>query len=351
MTRLALATAALALAACADAPVATYDPAMRLPDEPVAFVHGEGGWRLSTVPPRFPYGAETTPRFDGLSGAGTPGAFGCGLEPVRRGYFSTVRGRLICAMGQADGGLRLRAVSSADYTRVYDAAVVSGRTTVVAHPYGQTRVVVMTVTPAGGAAVIGRLPEQMRPDQAALLPSGRIAVLHRDGDACVWSVFTIEDGNPRETARAGADHRYQCQSSSSSTRLIRDQVSGEAYIRMRHPAPNMLYRIGDNGAAGPATRVSDDFTGGRTGDPQIETAIRSSVYFSLPNVAGPVAGRYDIASGQTRTMDMTSPTGRWQDAPRLTGFMIGEASGDPPRMTLMDLRSGETTLATVRVGD
>lgn len=351
MKRLVLVAAALALAACANAPVAADDPATRLPDEPVAFVHGEGGWRLSTVPPRFPYNAETTPRFDGLSGAGSPAAFGCGLEPVRRGYFSTTRGRLICAIGLADGGLRLWAVGSADYTRVYDATVVSGRRTVVAHQYGQTRVAVLTVTPEGEAAVIGRLPEQMRPDQAALLPSGRIAVLHRDGDACVWSVIAFEDGNPREIARAGADHRYQCQSSSSSARLIRDQVSGEAYVRMRYPAPNMLYRIRDNGAAGPATLVSDDFTGGRTGDPQMETAIRGAVYFSLPNVAGAVAGRYDIASGRTGTMDLTSPTGRWQDAPRLTGFMTGEAPGDPPRITLMDLRSGRTTLAPVRVAD
>lgn len=343
--------ALLGLAACAIHPASADDPATRLPDGDLAFMHSEAGWRLSTAPPRFPYNSDTTPRFDGMSGAGSDAPFGCGLEPVKRGYFSVVRGRLICAMGRADGALHLRPIGRGVYTRVYDATAVSGPLTVIAHRYGQPQVAVMTVNSLGEPAVIGRLPERLRPDQTAVLPSGRVAVLHRDDGSCVWSVFAFEDGSVRETSRTPADHPYQCQSANFGARLIRDQVTGEAYLRMRHPAPNMLYRINDNGTSSPATLVTQDFAAGMTGDPQLETALDGALYFALPTVSGPLAGRYDVASNRTGTVDLTSPTGRWQDTARLTGFMIGEEAGDPPRMTMMQPRSGETTLVSMRVPD
>lgn len=352
MRALAAALAALTVGGCAGAVAApeTYDLETRRPGAELAFVRGTAGWRLSTVPPRYPYNSETTPRFDGLSGAGSDAPFGCGLEVVKRGYLSVVRGRLICAMGQADGVLQLRPIGRGDYTRVYDATAVSGPMTVIANQYGQRQVAVMTLDARGDIALIRRLPEGVRPDQAAVLPSGRVAVLHTDAGSCVWSVFAFEDGGVRETSRTEADHRYQCQSALSGGRLIRDQVTGQAYVRMKHPAPNMLYRIHDNGTGSPATLVTDDFTAGMTGEPRLETALNGALYFTLATNSGPLAGRYDPASNRTETVDLTSPTGRWQDTARLTGFMVGEEAGDPPRMTLLQ-RSGETTLVSMRISD
>lgn len=349
MRALASLVALFTLTGCASYLAEAYDLTMNRPGAELAFMRGEAGWRLSTVPPLFPYNSEVAPRFDGMSGAGSDTPFGCGLGAVKAGYFSGARGRLVCAVGQTEGVVHLQPVGRGVYRRVYDATRMSGRLTVIAHPYGGQQAVVMTVIPGGEPSVTGRLPENLNPDQAAVLPSGRIAALHRDNGACVWSVFAFEDGVAREISRVSADHPFQCSSSSSGLRLLRDQATGEAYLRMRHPVSRMLYRIGDNGTQSPATLVTEDFAVGATSDPDLETVLNGALYFRLHTASGQLAGRYHMASNRTGTVDLTSPTGRWQDAAQLTGFMVGEAASDPPRMTLMDARSGETTLVAMRI--
>ena len=341
--------AALLLTGCGGG-VAAPPPtliATDVPGEPLAFMNGEGGWVLSRIPPRFPYSVTIGPTFDVMSGAGGSTPFGCGITSRQGGYFSGPRGRLTCVSRQRDGQLRLAVLGNGQVSRVYDAAPVRDQFQVVAQASGRAGVTITTVSSTGDLIDSIALDRRWSPDQAVLLHTGRLALLHRTDGRCLWTVLERAADAYVVVSEAPADHAYHCHASSQGAGLFRDQISGQAYVRFRQPTSNALYRIDDNGQATPATRLTPDLARDMTStdgaDANLLTALNGSIYFRLSTEAGPIAGRYDTASGRTTTMPLTSPSGHWNDAARLTGFMLGE-HGDTIRMALMQPRSGETVL-------
>lgn len=303
---------------------------------PQVFLRKVGGWALSPAQPGYPYNSE--PALQTMFGAGGEAPFGCGLTAVRSGYFSGPRGELACATRAADGGLTLKTVQSGAYfARVYDAIPLQNGFVVVVKPFGRPAAKTIVLGLDGEFQASFTLPGSA-PDEAVILPSGRIALLRDEGASCNWTILEQDKVAFRPVATTPAD-RSLCHLSSFSGELLRDQVSGQAYLRSRYPEPNALYRIDDNGTRSPSTLVAADF--GADVDPDLSTDAShvtihdGAVYFNYPTEAGPIIGRYNLKTGATTRTDFRAPSGSWRDAERVYGFAIAEIFGSLPHVALM----------------
>lgn len=345
-TRLAgMAALICGLCACAGAPGAPADDA---DVGAFVFLRKDSGWALSSAQPAYPYNAE--PRLQALSGAGGATPFGCGLTSVRSSYFFGARGELACVIRDADGRLRFRSLGqSEDFARVYDAAPALDGYTLIARPVGRRPARAIRLDVLGQVRESIDLPDEA-PAEAVLLSTGRIALLRNDGAACQWTLVERQRSAFKTVAVVAADPAL-CHLSNSGGEVLRDQISGQAYLRSRRPSPNALYRLDDNGAASPATLAARDFaqdlaTGGKV-EAGLVTLHSGAVYFVAPTVAGPILGRHDLASGTTAITDLRAASGRWQDAERPYGFMVGPSLGPSPRAALMN-RAGQTRVLNLQ---
>ncbi|WP_312066081.1 hypothetical protein [Brevundimonas sp.] len=330
---------------CAGAPDASVDKANV---GAFVFLRKEGGWALSRAQPAYPNNAE--PRLQALSGAGGATPFGCGLTSVRSSYFSGARGELACVTRAADGRLRFRSLGQGeDFARVYDAAPAPDGYTLIARPVGRRPSKVIRLDALGQVRESIDLPGEA-PAEAVLLSTGRIALLRNDGAACQWTLVERERAAFKTVAVVAADPAL-CHLSNTGGEVLRDQVGGQAYLRSRRPSPNALYRLDDNGAANPATLAVRDFAEGLASGGKVEADLATLhggvVYFVAPTEAGPILGRHDLASGTTAHTDLRAATGRWQDAERPYGFMVGPSLGPSPRATVMN-RAGQTRVLAVQ---
>ena len=314
---------------------------------PQVFLRKAGGWALSPAQPGYPYNSE--PALQTMFGAGGDAPFGCGLTAVRSGYFSGPRGELACATRAADGGLTLKALQRGAYfARVYDAIPLENGFVVVVKPFGQPVAKTIILGPDGEVQASFTLPGGV-PDEAVILPSGHIALLRDEGASCNWTILEQDKVAFRPVATTPAD-RPLCHLSSFGGELLRDQASGQAYLRSRYPEPNALYRIDDKGPRSPSTLVAADF--GADVDPDFSTDASyvtihdGSVYFNYPTEAGPIIGRYNLKTGETTRTDFRAPSGRWRDAERVYGFAIAEIFGSLPHIALMT-SAGETRVAAL----
>lgn len=333
---IAVVSAALAAQSCA-APRA--EPSA--PDISAAvFLRKAGGWVLSSDQPRFPYNSEPGPRLEGMSGAAGATPFGCGLTQTRSNYFTGQSGRLTCVTRAASGALRLHKIQPrVRFSRVYDAAPSGDGWLVVAEVFGRAPARAIYLDADGGLRRSADLPGD-HPDQVVILKSGRIATLDRPDAACVWSLLSPEGEGFKVAATVAAETASQCHASSTGGEVLRDQVSGQAYWRPGYPRPNTLYRIDDHGDRLPATVIAADFGADvdqvAGSDPDFVTVHGGAVYFNAATPAGPVVGRYDLATGETKRTDLRSPDGRWQSAGRIYGLMTAPGLGVAPKLVVMD---------------
>ena len=350
LNRLA-ALAALLLAACGGSAVAP-PPVEIVPAGERALMRWENGWRLSLAPPRFPYNRETVV-FDGMSGAGTGAPFGCGVEYGTGSYLSVARGPLLCATGQPGGGVRVARVGGALHSRVLDAVSMPDGLTVVTTRTGGVAAAVITLSPEGDIRRETLLPERGM-DQAVILPSGRLAVLRREADGCFWTVFDLAGEAPRPLSRTPADHAYQCQSAHSARTVIRDQITGEAYLYFDHPGPRRLYRVGEPGPGGPAVLAAADIAEGvplnEGSDPRLLTVNDGVLLFTAGRneTFGPRIGVRDLATGRSGYVDL--PGSRSSDPSangRVIAFMPPAALRESPRVVLQHPRTGYSTIETI----
>lgn len=284
-----------------------------------------------------------------MFGAGGEAPFGCGLTAVSSGYFSGPRGGLACATRAADGGLKMWVVQRDPYfARVYDAVPLQNRFLVVVKPFGGPVAKTIFLDPDGEVQGTFNLPGSA-PDEAVVLPSGRIAVLRSEGGSCNWTILERGKADFRPIATAPAD-RPLCHLSSFSGEVLRDQTSGQAYLRSRYPEPNALYRIDDNGPRSPSTLVAADFGADVDPDSNSEasyvTIYDGAVYFNYTTQAGPIIGRYDLKTGDTTRTDFRAPSGSWHDAEQVYGFAIAKIFGSSPHVALMT-SAGETRVAAL----
>ncbi len=347
LTTRATMTAALVfcLSACASAPAA---PARDADVGAFVFLRKDSGWALSSTQPAYPYNAE--PRIQALSGASGATPFGCGLMSVRSGYFSGARGELACVTRAADGRLRFLGLGQgADFTRVYDAAPAQDGYVLIARPTGRRPAHLISLNAQGQVQAVEILPGDA-PAEAILLSTGRIALLRREDGACQWTLLAPGPSGFSSAAVVVAD-LHLCHLSSSGGAVLRDQVSGQAYLRDRQTAPNALYRLDDNGAASPATLAVRDFTEalapGVEAESDFVTLHGGAVYFVAPTEAGPVIGRHDLAAGTTIRTDLRASSGRWQDAERIYGFMTAPGLGPSPQAAVMN-SAGQTRVIALQ---
>lgn len=311
------------------------------------FLRKQSGWALSPAQPTYPYNAE--PGLQTMFGAGGEEPFGCGLTAVRNGYFLGPRGQLACATRAADGRLAMMRVQRGEqFARVYDAIPSQNGFLVVVKQFGRPEAKAIFLGAAGEVQATLTLPGSA-PDEAVVLPSGRIALLRSEGASCSWTLVERGEADFRPVATASAD-RPLCNLSSFAGEALRDQTSGQAYLRSRYPEPNALYRIDDNGTHSPSTLVAADFSVGVDPDFNSEadyvTIHDGSVYFNYPTQAGPIIGRYDLTTGETTRTDFRAPSGSWHDAERVYGFAIAEIFGVSPHVALMN-RAGETRITAL----
>lgn len=349
MKRCLIAIAVLGAAACTMN--RTVPPVWLETDTPgaeLAFIQDGGKWSLSLSPPRFPYGTSIGPELEAVSQAGTPSTFGCGLTSVTSNYFSGRRGRLACLIGQADGRLLQATIGPSTVSRVHDATTIQGDRQVIAQFVGTAGPSILTLSPDGTVTNAVVLDRRWRPDQAVILRTGRIALSQRTEGRCTWYVLERRGETYSIVSESPASTSNQCHASSSRGGILRDQVNGELYAHFGYPSANALYKIDDNGARGPVQLLTPNLAAGApsgAGDASLMTAHDGTIYFGLTTPAGPVVGRHTMTSDRTTFTDLTASTGRWQDADRLTGFIIGDDSAAGPVAALMDLRTGETTLS------
>ena len=334
-----MAVLVLALCGCAGAPGRHVDKADA---SAFVFLRKDGGWALSSAQPAYPYNAE--PRLQALSGAGGTTPFGCGLMSVRSSYFFGARGELACVNRDSDGRLRFRSIGQgAGWSRVYDAAPAPDGYTLIARPVGRKPARAIRLDARGRVWEIADLPGDA-PAEAVLLSTGRIALLRHDGAACHWSLVERERASFKTVAVVAADPTL-CHLSNTGGEVLRDQISGQVYLRSRQPLPNALYRLDDKGAASPATLAARDFAHevapGERVEADLVTLHDGAVYFVAPTEAGPILGRHDLASATTTHTDLRAASGRWQDAERLYGFMTAPSLGPSPRAAVMN-SSGQT---------
>ncbi|MGV9008890.1 hypothetical protein [Brevundimonas sp.] len=343
-----IALAVATLAGCSSsgsAPPVWIDTAK--PGAELAFMRAEAGWKLSLSPPRFPYNIGVGPELEGLSGAGSPSAFGCGLTSLTSNYFSGRRGRLACLIGQADGRLLQATIGSSTVSRVHDATPIQGDRQVIAQFVGTAGPSILTLSPDGTVTNAVVLDRRWRPDQAVILRTGRIALSQRTEGRCTWYVLERRGATYSVVSETPADASNQCHASGSGGGILRDQVNGELYAHFGYPSENTLYKIDDNGARGPLQILTPDLAAGApsgAGDASLMIAHDGTIYFGLTTPAGPVLGRHTVTSGRTTFTDLTASTGRWQDTARLTGFIIGDDPAAAPLAALMNLQTGETAL-------
>ncbi|QTC92595.1 hypothetical protein [Brevundimonas goettingensis] len=344
MRPLAIASALL-VAACA-APTTRIEP-LRLDAqgaEPV-FLHDAGGWTLSAARPVFPI-TERWPALKGLSGAATAAPFGCGLADVHGDYFSGDRGRLACVSRGPDGRLRLiRPADRMEYSRIYDAAPADGGYVVVARPYRKRFARITTLSADGAVLRSIDLPDtddRSSPDQIVILPTGRIVVLVRSAGTCEWRVLERGGDGFTQVSTTPADHAFQCQTQNhGGGGVIRDQATGQTWLRQFYPDKNALYRLDDNTAQGrgPATLVVRDMAALLPMDvgsqPALVSVLDGALYFEAPSVSGPIVVRYDIAAEKLSRTDLRAASGRWRDAGRVQGLMLTGKAGDRMQVAVM----------------
>ncbi|NBW08047.1 MAG: hypothetical protein EBR82_08465 [Caulobacteraceae bacterium] len=312
--------------------------------EPV-FLLDAGGWKLSPARPVFPIDDSGWPALTGMSGAATASPFGCGLADVHADYFSPRRGRLACVLRGADGRLRLtRLAGRTSFYRVYDAAPSEQGYIVVTRPYRSRAAQVMTLSADGELLRSVELPDayDWSPDQIALLPTGRILVLTRTAAACEWRVLERSGDTFRTVSTTPADHVFQCQTADhGGGGLIRDQATGQIYLRQFYPDKNALYRLDDNTdrGRGPATLAVRDMAALLPMDVGSEPAkvavLNGALYFEAPSVSGPIVVRYDLATERLGRTDLRAANGRWQDAGRVQGLMLTGRAGDRIQAAVM----------------
>ncbi len=345
MRRLAI-VSALLVSACA-APVQQIQPlALDANGAEPVFLLNSGSWTLSPARPALPL-TETRLALGGMSGAATAAPFGCGLADVHGGYFSGDRGRLACVSRGADGRLRLIRLSGrTDYSRVYDAAPSDGGYVVVARPYKSRAAQVMTLSADGELLRSVQLPDiyAWSPDQIAVLPTGRILVLTRTADACEWRVLERSGETFRTVATTAADHVFQCQTSNRGGEIIRDQATGQAYLRQYYPDKNGLYRLDDNTdqGRGPATLAVRDMAAllpmEAGSQPAMVTLLDGALYFEAPSASGPIVVRYDLATRTLGRTDLRAASGQWHDAGRVHGLMLTGKANDRIQVAVMSPR-------------
>jgi hypothetical protein len=263
---------------------------------------------------------------------------------VRSSYFSGARGELACVTRAADERLQFRSLGQgAGWSRVYDAAPAPDGYTLIARPVGRQPARAIRLDAHGQVRESIDLPGDA-PAEAVLLSTGRIALLRNDGAACHWTLVEREGAAFKTVAVVAADPAL-CHLSNFGGEVLRDQISGQAYLRSRRPSPNLLYRLDDNGAASPATLAAHDFAQdlatGEKVEADLVTLHDGAVYFVTPTAAGPILGRHDLASGTTSVKDLRAASGRWQDAERLYGFMTAPGLGPSPRAAVMN-SAGQT---------
>lgn len=342
---------ALLVASCAEPVVQVRPLPLAANGAEAVFLLESGGWELSPARPGFPYNRvfpepDGLSALTGLSGAATGTPFGCGLAALHGGYFSGDRGRLACVSRGADGRLRLiRLADRLEYSRVYDAAPSDGGHVVIGRPY-QKRFARITTLSADGAVLRSvDLPDpdkQSSPDQIAILPTGRIVVLVRSGGVCEWRVLERSGDAFRVVSATPADHVYQCQTSNrGGGGIIRDQATGQVYLRQFHPDKNALYRLDDNTGEGrsPATLAVRDIAAllpmDSGSDPDLVTVLEGALYFEAPSVAGPIVVRYDLTTEKLSRTDLRAASGRWRDAGRVQGLMLTGKAGDQMQVAVM----------------
>jgi len=346
MRLLAIASALLA-ASCAT-PVAQIQPLALDANggEPV-YLLDVGGWKLSPARPALPL-AETPQALPAMSGAATAAPFGCGLSGLHGDYFSGDRGRLACVSRGPDGGLRLiRLPSRTEYSRVYDAAPANDGYVVIARPYRQ-RLARLTTLSADGAVLRSvDLPdmEPWGPDQIVILPTGRLLVLTGGRGVCSWRVLERGGETFRTVSTTPADHPYQCQTSShGGGGIIRDQATGQIYLRQFYPDKNALYRLDDNTdeGRGPATLAVRDIAAILPmefgSDPRLVTVLDGALHFEAPSVSGPIVVRYDLATRKLSRTDLRAASGQWRDAGRIHGLMLIGTADDRMQVAVMSPR-------------
>ncbi|MND89466.1 hypothetical protein D3C80_815240 [compost metagenome] len=314
---------------------------------PTVFLRKAGVWALSSAQPGYPYNSE--PVLQTMFGAGGEAPFGCGLTAVRNGYFSGPRGGLACATRAADGRLKLRGVQrGAHFARVYDAVPLQDGFLIVVKPFGGPAAKTIFLDLNGEVQGTFTLPGSA-PDEAVVLPSGRIALLRSEGASCNWTILERGKADFRPVATAPED-RPLCHLSSFSGEALRDQMSGQAYLLSRYPERNALYRIDDNGPRSPSTLVAADFGADvdpdSSSDASYVTIHDGAVYFTYPTQAGPIIGRYDLKTGDTTRTDFRAPSGSWHDAEQVYGFAIAKILGSSPHVALMT-SAGETRVAAL----
>ena len=303
------------------------------------FLRKEVGWVLSSAHPTYPYNRE--PRLQTMFGAGGETPFACGLTSLRNDYSSGPRGELACVNRSAGGDPYLRVIQGGYYfTRVYDAAPLQAGFAVLALPFGGSQASVILLSNSGDVQGTLTIPGGI-PDQAIVLASGRFALLRNEGGTCSWTI--LERVESRFWIVATVPYgRQGCSISRGSDETLRDQKSGQVYLRSRYPRPNALYRIDDTELRSPATLVTIDFAADveteATSDASHVMVHDGAVYFNVPTPGGPIIGRYDLAAQSTTRLDLRASSGRRQDADRVYGIAISQTIGPEPKVILMDER-------------
>jgi hypothetical protein len=355
MRLLAIASAFL-VAACATPAARMEPPPLDANGAEPVFLLNSGSWTLSPARPVFPL-TGSPPALRGMSGAATSTPFGCGLADIRYSYFAGERGRLACVSRGADGRLRLiRLADRTPYYRVYDAAQSDGGYVVVARPYGSRVVRVMTLSADGDLLRLIDLhdTDDRSPDQIAILPTGRLLVLTGGRGVCDWRVLERSGNAFRTVSTTRADHPYQCQTSTRGGGVIRDQATGQTYIRQFHPDRNALYRLDDNTGQGrgPATLAVRDMAAllpmDAGSEPARVTVLNGALYFEAPSVSGPIVVRYDLDTEKLSRTDLRAASGRWRDAGRVQGLMLTGRAGDRMQVAVMTPSTAIEILPVVR---
>lgn len=353
----ALATALLA--GCATYTAEPYALETATPGAEVAFMLDEyGNWGVHRIPPRAPYNQERPP--SGMTaawGMGTAAPVACGLGAVKTGYFSGARGRLVCAIDDGSSRLRVQPIGKNVYVDVHDVVRGPDGLSVLGDLYGGG-LQLLNLTPDGGILGAARLPVQVTPDQAVLLPSGRVAALQRQAStrACVWTVYAFEGATARAVSETPADGCFDGQ-------MMRDQVTGAIYFQKDYLEPSLV-RLNEN-AEGLVVEPIDISalplrSNGRISAPVIFDGV---MYFfaGFNEDRGIVIGLYDLktlahrrivypgpgpAPEEEKQAYPTAPTeaqvpnvtpflNRARPIPRIFGFMPPLAPGQPPRVVIM----------------
>jgi hypothetical protein len=221
---------------------------------------------------------------------------------------------------------------------------------VVAQVHGRPVVRVLTLSADGAVLRAVDLPysPERQPDQIVILPTGRLVVLGKTGAACGWTVLERSGATFRPVSATPADHQFQCGSHASGTGVIRDQLTGVAYLRQDYPDKNALYRLDDNGDRGPATRVLQDMGAvlpmDAGSDPRLIAVLGGALHYEAPSAAGPMIVRYDLATGQLARTDLRAASRRLSDAGTVYGLML---DGATMRVAVMAPRTGSTEVRPV----